>query len=732
MLPYRFVVCTSRISSGQRELEQMVHDLGGRTTSEFSLEVSHLVAAAPNSSKCCLAAEACIPIVQEKWVRASWMLWKDKNGPSLTPEARDKIPLAPIGDHQLPVLRFQCISVTGAGFTDRQELERRIEALGGKYSGQLDKNKTTMLLCDVRTASGNKLNAALDWGIPTITVDWLNAVEQRGAWKKFEPYYVDAYLQKHGINKDRYQLSQSQSQSQTNNGRRTNRGPSSSSSFSNSSSLHVVPNSIDSSLLVIPSSNPQQHAELPKQRAMSAPPNIPQTTATDFASSTRVSSRASVGVPSVTATSSSFATSNSSENSSEPQSKQFVLALQEFVQARKKICNGFHYGLEEASEAMCLDGCRVSSHGFPNSVHALVQRCLRMALRNTGAIFVEDLQNVRATHIIVPDNYVHVSGSGNGSSKGRGERLRTNYVHLSWLTKSIEKGKCETPTSHAAKTVSKFSATSAQIGSSTHSNTTLNTTLKTTSSSSSSLSRSNSISISISNSNNGKNGTNGTTGRSHQDERNKRKRDSSSSGTSNAQQSSSVAAAPVLPLKGLIVCVTGFRDRGLKNIEKIAVRLGAEFTQYLGRNCSYLVCKKPEGAKYMKACSWPKIEIVTLHWLQECERTQTKILFDNRKNRKGGSNQISKYRFDKELQQPKRKKRKKKIGETAPTASSTSDEMNPTQSKKNSNKRNSQRDSQKNSQKNSQRNSQRNSQKSSQRNSQRNSQSSSQSSINCI
>ena len=81
--------------------------------------------------------------------------------------------------------------------------------------------------------------------------------------------------------------------------------------------------------------------------------------------------------------------------------------------------------------------------------------------------------------------------------------------------------------------------------------------------------------------------------------------------------------------------------------EKIAVRLGAEFTQYLGRNCSYLVCKKPEGAKYMKACSWPKIEIVTLHWLQECERTQTKILFDNRKNRKGGSNQISKYRFDK-------------------------------------------------------------------------------------
>ena len=57
-----------------------------------------------------------------------------------------------------------------------------------------------------------------------------------------------------------------------------------------------------------------------------------------------------------------------------------------------------------------------------------MQRCLRMALRNTGAIFVEDLQNVRATHIIVPDNYVHVSGSGNGSSKGRGERLRTNYV----------------------------------------------------------------------------------------------------------------------------------------------------------------------------------------------------------------------------------------------------------------------------------------------------------------
>ncbi len=54
-----------------------------------------------------------------------------------------------------------------------------------------------------------------------------------------------------------------------------------------------------------------------------------------------------------------------------------------------------------------------------------------MALRGTGGIFIEDIQNTRATHVIVPDDY-------SDDVRYSKERLRTHYVRLSWLTTSIE------------------------------------------------------------------------------------------------------------------------------------------------------------------------------------------------------------------------------------------------------------------------------------------------------
>ena len=658
--PARFVVCTTRIASGRPELCQMVVDLGGRTTDMFAAAtVTHVVAGIPNTTKCSQASEAGIPIVQESWVRASWLLWKDSNGPKLTPESRDRLPLAPVLDHGMPPLRGQVLCVTGQGFTDRQGLQQRIENLGGKYMGKLDKNKVTMLLCDNRSATGQKLTAALNWNIPPVTVEWLDTIEKVKAWRKFERYYVDAWRSKRGLNVNPSSAGLLQSHSSSLPQQSSSFVPpppppsfsslstSLSASMSASSAQIMVANSVDSQgMLPVPSIPPNAVPSL-KQRAMSAPPEFPPSQ--PFISTTALT-RAT-----------SRAASSTDLSSSEPPSKAFVVALQNFVQARKKICGGLNYSLEEAANSMCLDGCRISSCGFPNSVHGLVQRCLRMALRNTGAIFVDEIQNARATHVVVPDEYVHIK-ERKQERRQRGEKQRTHYVRLSWLTQSIEAGVCEDPATHAAPSIAKSSAAVF---------TNLNNKTDIAEDGRQSKSKKSSSSdLTVSN--------NGTSGN---DERNKRKRGDSKSVSQNSQaggishKQRSHRSQHRLPLHGAIVCVTGFRARELKDVEHMAIRLGADFTQTLAKNCTFLVCKRPEGAKYLKACTWKQTEIVTLHWLQECERTQSKVALNDKR-----------YWYRKESHQPKRKKRKKKlIAKTAPTASAVID-IKPTRNNTRGNK----------------------------------------------
>ena len=153
----RFCVCTSRITSGLCELQQMVDDLGGRTTTILDpSSVTHLVAGIPNATKCVEASLSSIPIVQESWVRSSWMAWKNRGGSSLTPDERNGVPLAPINDHQIPPLRGQTLTVTGMPYRSSQ---RRIEQLGGRFTKHMDKGETTLLVCGESITHRGKKNS---------------------------------------------------------------------------------------------------------------------------------------------------------------------------------------------------------------------------------------------------------------------------------------------------------------------------------------------------------------------------------------------------------------------------------------------------------------------------------------------------------------------------------------------------------------------------------------------
>jgi hypothetical protein len=105
------------------------------------------------------------------------------------------------------------------------------------------------------------------------------------------------------------------------------------------------------------------------------------------------------------------------------------------------------------------------------------------------------------------------------------------------------------------------------------------------------------------------------------------------------------------------------KDRA--QVKKKAKLLGAKFTEYLDKSCTYLVCCKPEGAKYLKACTYSGTDIVTLAWLQQCVKTNRRVSFDER-------NVGELYRFKKkDIQPPKQKKRKKKSTTTAATTATT-------------------------------------------------------------
>ena len=569
----RFVVCTSRITSGLAELEQMVTDLGGRiTTTLDSSVVTHLVAGIPNATKCVQASECSIPIVQESWVRSSWMLWKDMGGKSLTINERNKIPLSSVNDHRVPPLRGQTLSVTGPGFSNRAEIEKRIKLLGGKYTGSFDKNATTILLCDVITAKGAKVNAAVEWGIDAVTIEWLNKVEKVSAWRKFDKYYVQAFLDS------------------KNGDRCSDRGGGSSSSGQNNSRCVSRSSSRNCSRSSSRSSSGGNNP-ITITNSSSSFTSFSSIGGIKGSSSTTGGNGKHPTIPNIVPNSvdpESIIPSNSVDNASyaaegEKQSKTYFLNLENFVKKRKKQYNTPQYGLVESSKSRCLDGCRISIHGFPTyptNISTFVQRQLRMVLRGTGGIFIEDIQNTRVTHVIVPDDYSH---------KVRYSRdcLKTHYVRLSWLIKSIEQDKLVDPTPHTAPV-----AVPAPVS----------TFKNITDASGNELSTSSSLSL---------------------DERKHIRGgvDGSNKNRNHSQSlSRSFSSSVVLsrPMKGCVVCVTGYVGQERTEVKRIAKSLGAVFTEYLDQNCRYLVCKKAEGAKYLKACTFTRTDIVSLAWMRKC------------------------------------------------------------------------------------------------------------------
>ena len=303
-----------------------------------------------------------------------------------------------------------------------------------------------------------------------------------------------------------------------------------------------------------------------------------------------------------------------------------------------------------------FDGCRVALHGFFSSgggtsmsnSGATAQGYVRTILRRTGAIFFEEAEERSVTHVIVPSDFVVETGGSHryGGSTNTGVSrwaplpvsIRGPYgphvVTLKWLFESIERGralrvegfKCATSqTSETSRTTSMSGSQPrkdmATLEDSSRRKDWEDNRVRAASAPPSLSPQSKALAA-----------RKGGNRRHHKDETanvNDTEKgqvpsstflSSSLSSRNNLKQEKSSTRSK--PMSGLVVSVSGYSGPARVEVRKISTRLGALYNDSLDRHCAYLVCKKPEGRKYDKACEFPGTQIVTLEWLRACERAQ--------------------------------------------------------------------------------------------------------------
>lgn len=172
-----FAVCVTGLCTEDRQLAVKLarEVLDGVYQNSVDETTTHLVADRVGSAKYQRALHYSIPIVSKSFLRACL-------------EAKQ---LVPVRGHVLGC--FAGLILCSTGFTLEQDAEKhalvqRIEANGGTYSGVLEKNKTTHLICvnqnDVAAERSNKQKAAMDWGIKMVSVEWAESCIELGAWRK--------------------------------------------------------------------------------------------------------------------------------------------------------------------------------------------------------------------------------------------------------------------------------------------------------------------------------------------------------------------------------------------------------------------------------------------------------------------------------------------------------------------------------------------------------------------
>ncbi|KAK1832239.1 S-M checkpoint control protein rad4 [Podospora conica] len=188
--PLRGVVicCTSIPPDLRTEIAKKATELGGTHKYDLTPDCTHLIVGDYNTPKYRHVAKdrpdvkamaaGWIEAVRNLWIadldidfdalEAEWQLktFEASGGESTTASTLDA--------ERRPLLC--CMT----GFEDpdvRQEIQSKIEANGGVYTGDLTKRVTHLV---VYKAEGRKYQAAKNWGVHTVSIEWVNDCVERG------------------------------------------------------------------------------------------------------------------------------------------------------------------------------------------------------------------------------------------------------------------------------------------------------------------------------------------------------------------------------------------------------------------------------------------------------------------------------------------------------------------------------------------------------------------------
>ncbi|CAB16889.1 BRCT domain protein Rad4 [Schizosaccharomyces pombe] len=185
-----FVICCTSIDLKQRtEISTKATKLGAAYRSDFTKDVTHLIAGDFDTPKYKFAAKSRpdIKIMSSEWIPVlyeSWVQGEDLDDGLL------------VDKHFLPTL-FKCrVCLTNIGQPERSRIENYVLKHGGTFCPDLTRDVTHLI---AGTSSGRKYEYALKWKINVVCVEWLWQSIQRNAVLEPQYFQLDMPAEKIGL-----------------------------------------------------------------------------------------------------------------------------------------------------------------------------------------------------------------------------------------------------------------------------------------------------------------------------------------------------------------------------------------------------------------------------------------------------------------------------------------------------------------------------------------------------
>jgi len=173
--------CSSMKKSERNELQDLVKQMGGEVSADFTSLVTHLIAKEVGSKKYQVAANNGIPIISPEWIKACWENSKYSHVAAVSESA--------IKSHYLPVFKGCTICVTGLDANQREVIKSLSQEHGAVYSGELNMKTCTHLL--VECPVGAKYTYARQWKLHCVSPSWFFDCIKEGHWLSEDPYKVE-------------------------------------------------------------------------------------------------------------------------------------------------------------------------------------------------------------------------------------------------------------------------------------------------------------------------------------------------------------------------------------------------------------------------------------------------------------------------------------------------------------------------------------------------------------